>query len=70
MILESEKVITYSGVKPGDDEEGGEDDDAQGRHGQETQAPLQVEGEGPSRERGNRRNCHRNLRFELFLSGF
>ena len=45
-------MITYPGVDPGEDEEGGEDDDAKGDQDQEAHAPLQVEGQGAATEGG------------------
>ena len=61
-------MITYLGVQPGDEKEGGEDDDAKGRQGQEAQAPLQVEGEGASSERrGDSRHCQLYSIFTLLV---
>ena len=52
-----EKVITYPGADPGEDEEGGEDDDAKGDQGQEAHAPLQVEGGQGAATEGSTCSC-------------
>merc|ERR1719460_2762876 len=48
----------YPGSDPGEDEEGGEDDDAKGGEGDQAHHPLPVKGQGPARKGGNTRFPH------------